>query len=319
MSCSLPILPAVFLLTAYDLLETGLIARLCSTQLSALSFSAPLTTAMTGIAIAISIATNSWVCRLEANINQHSSQTEKNELKDNLVRSLVVATSLTLALSLLFYLISPTLYHLIGTQSSVQPAIELGMTNLVTKYSEIRILGWIPLVLIWQINGILRSLGYMKQASILLISWMLTKSLISYYLISDGQCSQFLANGIMGAGYAHLISDTLFALFSLSIIFRDLGIQKQRISSIKWLCTLKQMSVTGLNASLQQLYLPITIGILTFYVAIIADSEVALLGIIFRIEAMGLLVPIVFTASLPGLIAANWWSNNVDRVKSLIR
>jgi len=318
LSCSLPILPAVFLLSAYDLFETGLIARLCSTHLAALSFSAPVTTAMTGVAIAISIATNSWICRIKSNVNQESSIRDQNELKSNLVRALVIAISATLLLSGLLYLFTPTLYLLLGTQSSVQPAIELGMTSLVTEYTEIRLIGWIPLVIIWQINGILRSYGYIKQASLLLITWMLIKSVLSFNLIGDGRCSQLLDTGILGAGYAHLIADTLFALISLVVLFRDLGIQKHQVLAMKWKQTLEQMSVTGLNASLQQVYLPISIGLLTFFVAVIAEDKVALLSIIFRIEALGLFIPMVFTASIPGILAANWWAGKIDRVKTLI-
>ena len=318
LSCSLPILPAVFLLSAYDLFETGLIARLCSTHLAALSFSAPITTAMTGVAIALSIATNSWICRIKSSVNSNSCITDKNELKSNVVRALVLATTLTFILAILLYFISPTLYALLGTQSSSEPAIELGMTSLVTTYTEIRLIGWIPLILVWQINGILRSFGHIKQASILLVTWMITKSVLSYSLIGDGKCSQLLETGIIGAGYAHLISDTLFLLISLGIIIRSLGIEKHQIIKMQWIGTLKQMSVTGLNASLQQLYLPITIGILTFYIASIAEDKVALLSIIFRIETLGLFIPMVFTASLPGLIAANWWAGKIDRVKALI-
>ncbi len=218
LSCSLPILPAVFLLSAYDLFETGLIARLCSTHLAALSFSAPITTAMTGVAIALSIATNSWICRIKSSVNTNSCITDKNELKSNVVRALVLATTITFIFSMLLYFISPTLYFLLGTQSSSQPAIEFGMTSLVTTYTEIRLISWIPLILVWQINGILRSFGHIKQASILLVTWMITKSVLSYSLIGDGQCSQLLETGIIGAGYAHLISDTLFALISLGII-----------------------------------------------------------------------------------------------------
>jgi len=305
-------------LSAYDLFETGLIARLCSTHLAALSFSAPITTAMAGVAIALSIATNSWICRIKSIVTPKSCITDKNELKSNIIRALVLATTLTFFLAVLLYFISPSLYFLLGTQSSYQPAIELGMTSLVTTYTEIRLIGWIPLILVWQINGILRSFGHIKQASILLVSWMITKSVLSYVLIGDGQCSQLLETGIIGAGYAHLISDSIFALISLGIIIRELGIEKQQIAAIQWISTLKQMSVTGLNASLQQLYLPITIGILTFYIASIAEDKVALLSIIFRIETLGLFIPMVFTASLPGLIAANWWAGKIDRVKSLI-
>lgn len=317
-SCSLPILPAVFLLGAYDLFETGLIARLCATHLAALSFSAPITTAMTGVAIAISIATNSWICRIKSSVNKNSCITEKNELNCNIVRSLLLSASLILLLSILAYFISPAIYLLLGTSSAIQPAIEFGMTALVTEYTEVRLLGWIPLVLIWQINGILRSYGHIKQASMILVAWMLAKSMLSYSLIGDGQCSQLLENGIVGAGFAHVISDAMFAFISLVVLLKGLEIKKHQFSSMRWKSTLKEMSVIGLNAGLQQLYLPVAIGLLTFYVATIAENKVALLSIIFRIEALGLLIPMVFTASLPGLIAANWWAGKFDRVKAFI-
>lgn len=319
LSCSLPILPAVFLLGAYDLFETGLIANICASHLAALSFSAPLTTAMTGVAIAISIATNSWICRLKSSVNVHSCLEDQNALKSNIVRALILSTSLTLALSVLLYLLSPVLYFLLGTQSTPQPTIALGMTSLVTQYSQVRLIGWMPLVLIWQVNGILRSLGFIKQASAILITWMIIKSILSYLLIDNAEYSQQFGTGILGAGYAHLISDSFFCVISLALLFRDLSIQKKHLSTMQWQNTFKQMSVTGLNAIMQQLYLPVSIGLLTFYIATIAKDNVALLNIIFRIEALGLFIPMVFTASLPGLIAANWWAGRIDRVKALIR
>jgi len=318
MSSSLPIMPAVFLIVAYDLLETGLIARLCANHLAALSFSAPVTTGMTGIAIAISIATNNWICRIKSDVNQNSCSEEKQALNQNVLRAIVIATSLTLALSVALYLLSPTLYQLIGTKTGAQPTIELGMSSLVIEYTNIRLLGWIALVLIWQINGILRSYGYIKQASIILISWMLSKMVLSYFLIGNGECSQFSISGIIGAGYAHIIADTVFVIISFAVLFNDLGIQKQKLPVIYWKKTVEHMSVTGINATLQQLFLPLAIGLLTFYMTTLDEDKVALLSIIFRVEALGVFVPMVFTASLPGLIAANWWAGHIDRVKKLI-
>jgi len=318
LAASLPIVPAIFLLNAFDLLETSLIARLCTSQLTALGYSTPLTTAMTGIAIALSIASNSWICRVKAGINAHGPASEKNELNNSLIRALILSTSVTLVLAILLFWLSPGFYLLLGAKTTPEPELISGIQPLVTEYSQIRLMGWVPLVLIWQVNGMLRSLGHIKQASFLLIAWMLTKSALSYILIGNGQYPLLFTTGLLGAGYAHLISDTLFALLSLLTILRGLGIQKHQASSIQWANTFRQMSVTGLNACLQQLYLPISIGLLTFYFAGLAEDKVALLGIIFRIEALALLVPMVFTASLPGLIAANWWEGNMGRVKGLV-
>jgi len=318
LSCSLPILPAVFLLVAYDLFETGMIAKLCSSHLTALSYSAPVTTAMTGVAIAVSIATNSWICQIKAGVNHNSCYSIQDELKRNVIRAIAVAISFILFLSLCVYLLSPVLYLLLGTPLTIEPTVEFGMKAIVVEYTELRLLAWVPLVLIWQINGILRSYGYIKQASLLLISWMTTKFVLSYWLVGSTQCSHIIETGIIGAGYAHLISDTLFAFISLAILSRDLKLRRKLVSAIQWRNTFKQLSVTGGNASLQQLFLPLSIAILTYYVAAIAEDKVAILSIIFRIEAFGLLIPMVFTASLPGLIAANWWAGKLERVNALI-
>ena len=313
--CSLPLLPAIFLLSAYDVFETRLIAQICSTQLSALSYSTSITTGMMGIAIALSIATNNWICRLKSSVNQHSCSAEKNELLSNIVRALVITSAITFCLMIFLYLFSSNFYQFIGLKSSLHVT---SILPLVTEYTEIRLMSWIPLVLIWQINGILRSLGHIKQASFLLTAWMATKFLVSYVLIGDGQCGQLFNGGLIGAGYSHLFVDFLYSAFSLMVIYRYLGMSKHRLKAIKWRDTFNNIAFTGFNAGLQQFYFPLCIALLTFYLASIDASKVALLGIIFRVEALGLLIPVVFTAALPGLIAANWWAGNLQRVRRLV-
>jgi len=313
-SCSMPVVPAIFLLCAYDLLETGLIARLCTAQLTALSFSTPVTTAMTGIAIAVSIATNSWVCRLKAT----QQGTSAEPLNSNIARALLIGGSLTLLLSTAMFFLSPALYSLLGANASAQTPLAPAALPLVVEFTQIRLVGWVFLILVWQINGILRSLGHMKQASLLLIGWMLLKSLVSFVWIGGGECSLIEGAGLIGAGYAHVLVDATMALVSVVILARGLNFQIKQFSSLSWRNTARELSVTGLNAGLQQFYTPLSIAVLTFYFAIVAESKVSILGIVFRIEAMALLVPMVFTASMPGLIAANWWAGNIRRVKQFV-
>ncbi|MBE0367003.1 hypothetical protein PAUR_a0295 [Pseudoalteromonas aurantia 208] len=236
----------------------------------------------------------------------------------NVIRTLVVVSVLTLMMSMLLYIASPFIYKMLGTNSSAASTADLDVFSLVTQYTNLRLISWLPLVLIWQCNGILRSLGHIKPASTLLTLWMLCKFALSYMFIGDGTCVQSLNSGIIGAGYAHLISDSSFALVSLLITFRILGINTLVLPNIKWRNTFRQISVTGLNAALQQLYMPVCIGVLTYFVASVAHQKLPLLSILFRIEAVALLTPMVFTASLPGILAANWWANEYSRVKLLI-
>jgi Na+-driven multidrug efflux pump len=312
---TLPLVPAILLLLGFDLLESYLVAKTSTTALVALGFSAPITTTMVAIAIANSIATNNIICQTQS--------TAKQALKAKITNVLWVTTVLVFLLTIVFLVSSSSIFGFLGVQyASIPQSYHLGpkpnLLPMVIEYSDLRLVGWIFMAFFWQVNGILRSLGQIKLASVLLCLWMISKSVLAYYLISYSQQEQGSISSLQASAYAHLISDALFAGFSLIYLNKTVGIGGFRLKQISWDNTLKQLSAIGLSATFQQCLLPLSIALLTATVAFFGADKVALLGLIFRLEAMSLLLPMAFTASLPGLIACNWWAGNTQRVKSIL-
>jgi Na+-driven multidrug efflux pump len=312
---TVPFIPAIALLLGFELLESYWLSQSSTEALAALGFSAPLTTAMLAIVIANSIATNHLVCQTQS--------LSKHALKHNIVSALVIFTGLILMLSLVFMLLAPHLFELLGVKyTSIPDSFHLGpkpdLAPMVIEYSNIRLLGWIFLGLFWQTNGILRSLGFIKTASLLLCTWMICKIVLSYLFIHQFKTSELFASALQAAAYAHLLSDAVFAAISLAFVYRRFDLTQVKISGNHLFNTLKHLFLDGTTVMFQQLLLPLSIAVLTATVAYIGREEVALLGVMFRFEALALLLPMAFTASLPGIIASNWWAGKTNRVKSII-
>ena len=312
---TLPLLPAIFLLVSFDLLESFLVAQSGTVALAALAFSAPLTITIAAIAIATSITTNNWICK---NIS-----VDKSRLKGNIVAALLSTSVIVLLISLFFFICSPWILELLGINYAAIPAsfhqgAKPDLAPLVNEYARLRILGWISLTIIWQVNGIFRSLGYVHRASILLSGWMLMKIIIAALLFYDLLPLPIQNNPLYEIALLHLIADALFALISIVTLIRRFNLTLENLTIIAWFKTLKQLSGIGLGAIFQQSLTPISIALLTLIVARLGGDKVAILGVVIRIEALALLIPIAFTASLPGLIAANWWAGEIKRVKALI-
>jgi Na+-driven multidrug efflux pump len=312
---TLPLMPAILLLLGFDLLESYLVAKTSTAALMALGFSAPITTTMMAIAIANSIATNNIICQTQS--------TAKHALKTKINNVLLITTVLFFLFTMLLLVSASSIFTFLGVQyASIPQSFHLGpkpdLLPMVSEYSNLRLVGWIFIAFFWQVNGILRSLGLIKVASILLCLWMISKSVLTYYLISYSQQGLGSINSLQAAAYAHLISDAIFAGISLAYLHKTVGIGVFRLKQFSLSSSLRQLSAVGLSATFQQCLLPVSIALLTATVAILGADKVALLGLIFRLEAMSLLLPMAFTASLPGIIACNWWAGNTERVRSIL-
>jgi len=59
----------------------------------------------------------------------------------------------------------------------------------------------------------------------------------------------------------------------------------------------------------------LSMAILTMIAANMGYSYVAAFALLFRLEAIFLLIPMVLTTSLPAIIGTNFWSGHIERVK----
>jgi len=303
---SLPMFGAILALLAYDLFESSLLALSGVNTLAAIGFTLPLTTAMTAIAIGLSIRSNNKVVK--------SDCLDKANLACVISTSLIMSVLIVSLVALGAYVSNHQLLSLMGNANWAEIGITSEKTNLVnqqTDYMAARYISWIFLALIWQVNAIFRALGHGVLASYIMFSWLSIKSILAILLLLP--TSDFFFGALSGLAYVHVISDCLMALLSVVILSKKLKLSFPSLSEVKsQLSTPKRDAVIVI---LQQLITPLSMALLTIIAAGIDYSYVAAFAFILRMESLFLLVPMVLTTSIPAIIGSNFWVGNKQRVK----
>lgn len=302
---SLPMVGAISALLLYDLLESSLISQSGTTTLTALGFTLPLTTAITAIAIGLSVCSNNSVIKA-ACLDQKSVI--------NIISKVLLSTVLIVsALSLAANLANEFLLSFLGNNIWAEEFATAEKSVLILKqqaYMTARYSSWIFLAVIWQINSILRALGKSVLASSLMFSWLIIKTILALLLLSP-TVSNF-TDTFTALAYVHIISDVTIALISFIILKKSMGITFPKNYSLK-----RQLAGAKLNTIMvviQQLITPISMALLTIIAATIDYNYVAAFALILRMEVLFLLIPMVLTTSIPAIVGSNYWSGRKDRV-----
>jgi Na+-driven multidrug efflux pump len=303
---TLPMFGAILALLAYDLLESSLLAFNGEQALTALGFTLPITTAITAIAIGMSVITNNKVVKYAC---LHS-----NELAKTVVVSLLQASFFTLILAIIFYLANEQLLALLGnsTWSSGHigdPLIEIIHSQM--NYLDARYFSWIFLAIIWQVNAIFRALGNSKLASRIMMFWLVVKSALAVLLLTP-ESSYYLEN-LDGLAVAHSSVDSLFAVISILLLHKNTNLVWPSFTELRR--AIFSIKLNSVIIVLQQLITPLSIALLTIIAAKISYSYVAAFAFIFRMESIFLLLPMMLTTTMPSIIGMNYWLGHFKRVK----
>ena len=303
---TLPMFGAILALLAYDLLESSLLALNGEQALTALGFTLPITTAITAIAIGMSIITNNNVVKVACLHN--------GELAKSVVMSLLQASCFIILFSIVFYSLNEQLLTLLGNRSWSSGHIgdpEIKIVVSQVNYLEARYLGWVFLAIIWQINAIFRALGNSKLASRLMMSWLLVKSMVAILLVTPE--SIFHLSGLAGLAFGHSSVDFLFAVISIWLLHKNLDLAWPSFSELRR--EILSVKLNSIVIVLQQLVTPLSIALLTIIAAKISYSYVAAFAFIFRMEAILLLLPMMLTTTMPCIVGTNYWLGHFKRVK----
>jgi len=303
---SLPMFGAILALLLYDLFESSLLALSGVDTLAAIGFTLPLTTAITAIAIGLSIRSNNKVVKTNC--------LDKSNLANVITTSLVMSVLIVSVFALVAYAGNQQLLSLLGNEHWAEISLTSEKVTLVNQqknYMSARYISWIFLVLIWQVNAIFRALGHGELASNLMFSWLTVKSILALLLLLPS--SNFFLSALTGLAYVHVISDFLLALISLVILVKKLKLSFPNLTEIKLQLTSSKKD--AVIVILQQLITPISMALLTIIAANIDYSYVAAFAFILRMESLFLLVPMVLTTSMPAIIGSNFWVGNKQRVK----
>lgn len=299
---SLPMVGAILALLAYDLLESSLLAAQPQHVLTSFGFTLPITAAMTALAIALSIRTNNKIIRQNC--------IDKQQVPLEISNCLLKNSLIVFLFSLLFYFNQEALLLLTGNSQQLPGALTHSIAKQQQTYLDLRFIGWVFLAVIWMINATLRALGWMPLASALMFCWATTKCILAIVLLSPESNNEISLSVV---AWLHIATDVCFAVISLYFLHQKVGLKKPSLTrlSIRLITSSKDSCLIVL----QQFITPISMAFLTYMAATFDTSYVAALALIFRLELLFLLIPMVLTTSLPALVGANFWREQHSRVE----
>jgi len=303
---SQPMLMAILLLLMYELLESGLIALSSTATLTAFGFTVPITAAMTALAVGTSIRCNNKVVK--------TACLKKDNLSTTISQALLLSGFFLVVMSLVAFSFSEQLLQLLGNNNWLASEVLIKNPSLAleqSSYINNRYLSWLFLGAVWQINGILRALNFAQIASNIMVAWITLKGLIALLLLLPQ--SPLYYDSLVAISLVHAISDVSFTIISLYILHQKTRLKWPSLANFNAQC--KQPKISSILVIFQQLITPLSLGVLTVIAASYSHTYVAAFALIFKLEAIILLIPMALTTSMPAIIGFNYWTGKHARVK----
>lgn len=307
---SQPMFMAILLLLMYELLESGLIALSSTATLTAFGFTVPITAAMTAFAVGTSIRCNNKVIK--------AACIEKNNLSNTISQALIFSGLTLLIIAILTLAMSDQLLQLLGNNNWLTSEELTNNPKLAVEQSSYinnRLLSWFFLGAVWQINGILRALNFTLIASNIMVAWVVLKGTLALILLLPQ--SPWYSDSLVAISLIHAISDISFAFISFYILQRKIKLSLPSFSEFKTHC--RQPKLASILVIFQQLITPLSLALLTVIAASYSHTYVAAFALIFKLEAIILLIPMALTTSMPAIIGFNYWSGHHERVNHAYR
>ncbi len=298
-----PMVFGIIAVISVSLIDTYYVGQLGTQELTALSFTFPVTLTVSSLAIGLGAGASSVVSRA-------IGASERDNAKRLATDSLVLALILVIAVATVgFFMIDP-LFALLGATGET--------LDLIGRYMRIWFLA-IPLLVVPIVaNSIVRAAGDTFWPSVVMVSSALTNIAITpVFIFGLGPVPAF---GIEGAAIGTLIAwlVTVFGAFAL-VAFRekmlDLTWPKVSVLAKSW----KRVLAVGLPASLGNAVNPIGIAVVTALIAAFGEVVVAGFGVATRIESLAVIPMLALSSAIGPFAGQNWGAGKCDRVAEALR
>lgn len=297
-SLTWPMSVGIFAVLSTSLVDTYFVGKLGTQQLAALSFTFPLALAIKSISIGLGVGASSVISRV---VGAGSMKEAKRITTDTLILSLLII----ILISISGYLLVKPIFGLMGAEGIV--------LEYVNEYMTIWFLS-LPLLVVPMVSGsIIRALGDSFWPSLQMVISAVINVLITPALIF-GQ-GIFPKLGIEGAALGTTVAwfSTLFFSAWL-IIFREKLITLNRVALREVFSSWKRVLAVGLPSATSQVIHPISIAVVTSFLATFGDDAVAAFGVGTRIESIILIPLFALSAGIPPLAGQNWGAGKQGRI-----
>ncbi|MEE1676129.1 MATE family efflux transporter [Agarivorans aestuarii] len=297
-----PTLVGIFAIIFFNLVDTFFVAMLGTDALAGVSFTFPITFAITSVAMGLGIGLSSHVGRLlGARQHQQAAQLTSHSL----LLSLVLITAIA---GLGYISIYPLFSHL-GAELPVMPYIE--------QYMQIWYLS-VPLLVIPMVgNSAIRASGDSKTPSVvMLVAGIVNGVLDPIFIFGWGPVP---AMGVQGAALATAVAWALTFSVAVYLLSFKLKLLRFEACSIKQLLeSWKKLLSIAIPAVFSQLLTPIATTITLVILANAGTATVAAYGFATRVEALLFIGVMAINSVIPMLVGQNVGAGKAQRAQQIV-
>lgn len=302
-SLSVPIVFANLLQTAYQLVDTFWVGRLGKEAVAAVSLSFPILFLL--ISLGGGLAISGTVL-----ISHYKGKKDQRAIDHIAGQTFVVMLLVSLAISIVGYLMARPLLVLMGTEPDVLP--------MAVSYLKISFLGIVFLFGFFVFQSLMRGVGDVRTPIIIVLGTVLLNLILDpLFIFGYGFIPAF---GVGGAALATIGTQSLATIIGLMLLLSGrYGIHLRKENLTLDMSIIKKMFRLGLPASVEQSTRALGFAIMTVLVASFGTLVVASYGIGVRILSFVVIPALGFSMATSTLVGQNMGAGKINRAEEVAK
>ena len=298
-----PMVFGIVAVISVSLVDTYYVGQLGTQELTALSFSFPVTLSVSSLAIGLGAGASSVVSRAIGNDNRKDGKRLATD-------SIVLAVLLVIAVAAIGYLSIDPLFRMLGAEGEV--------LDMIGRYMRIWFLA-VPLLVVPIVaNSIVRAVGDAFWPSAVMVSSALINIAVTPIFIFGW--GPIPAMNLEGAAIGTMVAWAFTLVGAFLLVGKKeqmLTLSAPPIADI-WTSWKKVLAV-GVPASFGNAVNPIGIAIVTSFLATFGDNVVAGFGVATRVESLSVIPMLALSSAIGPFSGQNWGADKHDRILGALR
>ena len=296
---TLPMVWGVFAIIAFNLVDTYFVGQLGTAQLAAMSFTFPVVMTLGSLAMGLGIGASSVIARA-------IGEGDMSRVQRFTTNSLTLALTAVIIFVTLGLLTIDPLFQALGAGSEVMP--------FVKDYMRIWYFGMVFLVVPMVGNSAIRAAGNTLTPSIIM-TLSAGINIVLDPLLINGMLG-FPRLELQGAALATVIARGTTLVAALLVLRFKENLLSMHVPDLEeTLFCWRDILTVGLPAAASSMITPISIGVITSFLAIHGAAAVAGFGVASRIESFALIAVMALSVSIGPFVGQNWGAHQFGRVR----
>ena len=298
-----PMVVGIIATISVSLVDTYFVGKLGTSPLAALSFTFPVTMAVTSLAIGLGAGAASVVSRAVGSDNRDDATRLTTD-------SLVLASLLVIGISILGFLTIKPLFMLLGAKQET--------LSMIVRYMQIWYISLPFLIVPMVANSVIRAIGDAFWPSVIMLVSAVINVLTTPILIFG--FGPIPALDIEGAAWGTTVARVFTFAFAIwLVVYRERLVTLALPAVNALLNSWYRVAVVAVPAAFGNAVNPIGIALVTAIIASFGESTVAAFGVATRVESFAVIPMLALSAVIGPVVGQNWGAQQVDRVRSALK